>query len=958
MVSALQQRFDLRARFRSERLSPKPDPSPDPSVVEQPQEEQEPVLQTTPTAPADPSVQRRGELSAQIEEKKARIAEINARQAEIVAKRQNLRQGVDYFNAQGFRSVKGRLEKESRAILGEKDRLQEQVKNLQQARARDVSVGQVVSDKNRFEAQERSNAARQEKARIEAEKQAFIAGKPVQPGEKAPPPRKISAGIQPSQPTLTNRGGAPIIVRDPGQTAFQAIKAQGKTLPRVDFSQTQGAKQIKSVTPIQKVNVQTVSASGRSSVSDLSASQRDTARTIDGPIRRTGDADRVLVSNVSSVPSSKRFTPGGVISAGTNKPLKIFGVVPTGLTEDIFLQRLKFRQQNIAFLDNNPRKAAEADIKGSLAGARAAALFPVTKTGEFVEGLVQFAKSPVSSTKATLQAFGRDPAGVGGEFIGSALLFKGAFKTVGVAKDVSTVGVTAASTKFRPAIPSGVSGQTGALSTIENIPTSKGPVQIKIVGGIGSKTLPSETVSQQAGRAGTTVDAVSAARDLFVINRQVVVDKPLPTPSSPPLERSFFADPSARLRPSRLGLTQAEQRATLADIATGNFQLFRQRPQAVLFPETPVQAFPKSLADVQASLLANKPLTPAQQQRLLAFQLERSGQFKPVGFLSTEPEITLAPGEVIRVVPGQGAVTLLPRQGKSLPSVVDVFEARIVKPSDVRAGDTILAPKGTSVPAGVRRVSPRPAPKPLFPVSSALAAPAALAGTSAVSTTRSSFRPAIPSLINFSAPARAQGTSQPASGSAFQPAPGSPGAASPSTSPTGFSTFTSPRGTSPVGGSPAGSARGVSPVTSAPRPPVTLFTPPKPPKLPKPRTDSGRLTRGFKAFARVRGEFEPVSGALSRQRAFLEGFKFVDTTPSATFELRPTDELVSDDPVASSEIGRALSQLRAPGRKGVQGSASSGLSRYVEKSRFRIDTPGEKERITFEGLRTLRGRRR
>ena len=137
------------------------------------------------------------------------------------------------------------------------------------------------------------------------------------------------------------------------------------------------------------------------------------------------------------------------------------------------------------------------------------------------------------------------------------------------------------------------------------------------------------------------------------------------------LERSFFADPNLRIRPSRLGISKNE--GSLIDLLSGNAKLKSNKPQILLFEDVKIQNLPKSLSDVKVALKSGRALTKSQTARLLQYQQKISGKFKPVGFVTRESEITLAPGEVIKRVKKVG-VTLV--DGKRVP----IISARVVKP--------------------------------------------------------------------------------------------------------------------------------------------------------------------------------------------------------------------------------------------------------------------------------------
>ncbi len=139
------------------------------------------------------------------------------------------------------------------------------------------------------------------------------------------------------------------------------------------------------------------------------------------------------------------------------------------------------------------------------------------------------------------------------------------------------------------------------------------------------------------------------------------------------LERSFFADPSgvARKRFLKIG---TEKEASLLDILSGDVTFKTSRPQLLVFEKVKVQAFPKTkiFKSITSKLKTGKTLTQAESTALLKFQLKKTGKFKPVGFQTSELEITLAPGEVVKKVKTV-AVTLI--NGKRVP----IIQAKVVK---------------------------------------------------------------------------------------------------------------------------------------------------------------------------------------------------------------------------------------------------------------------------------------
>ncbi|MFW6172441.1 MAG: hypothetical protein ACOC5T_01735, partial [Elusimicrobiota bacterium] len=219
--------------------------------------------------------------------------------------------------------------------------------------------------------------------------------------------------------------------------------------------------------------------------------------------------------------------------------------------------------------------------------------------------------------------------------------------------DIADIGRTRASLKFTPVT------KTDYFTKTLSVPskTTGDVINIKFAGSVKSI---SEDISTQASLAGQKVDAVSAARNLFgelkfkpkkgenIFGTKVVVDKPLLTPTSPPIERSLFADPRGRVRVSRLGVLDEPKKASFIDYAVGDVTFKRNKPQILLFEQAQIEKFPKNLLDVKTKLQTGQTLTSDELTKLQKFQLTPSGQFKPLGFISKEPEITLAPGELVK----------------------------------------------------------------------------------------------------------------------------------------------------------------------------------------------------------------------------------------------------------------------------------------------------------------------
>ncbi len=348
--------------------------------------------------------------------------------------------------------------------------------------------------------------------------------------------------------------------------------------------------------------------------------------------------------------------------------------------------RNKISEIEVQKLRAKPKERLKLDKELKLAGLELEKL-----SGEFVLGIVTLPSSlkRIIQNPKILQAIpaeikkeavgfgqilrtspGRAIARIGGEI----LILKGTGTALKIIGRLSGRLAARLNPKFR-----------GVKRTVINIPSGQGGkkiIDIKI-GGTVKKI--GEPLPKQAGLAGTRVIAVSAQADRLVnlLKTKRVVRKPIPGEpdlklitrrllrkfdrgiikrnelltlnqrirvetkgAGSLLERSFFADPRGRLRPSRLG-REAED-ASLLDILFGDVTFRTQKPQVLVFEDVKIQKFPKSLKDVENKLKAGKTLTKEEANRLLQFQLKKSGDFKPIGALTREPEITLAPGEIVK----------------------------------------------------------------------------------------------------------------------------------------------------------------------------------------------------------------------------------------------------------------------------------------------------------------------
>lgn len=338
-------------------------------------------------------------------------------------------------------------------------------------------------------------------------------------------------------------------------------------------------------------------------------------------------------------------------------------VQPTGLGKVT-----RFFEVKRGELSTKAARGQEAGVGLSLlGGVGAGAVSSIAGTAQFAKSL--FTK-PVTTIKETgkgiLETGKRGLIGEGLTEVSSILRTEPGYAAGYILGEVAQAGV---GTKV-------IEIGTGALG---RIPTKLSPKYVKstpsgitlksgetlgFAGKVDDIAIP---VSRQVELAGTKVKPVSAARDLFgTLKKKIVVEKPLPTPTSPQLERAFFADPFGRVRKSRLGLVDDTAIAGVVDILSGDVTFKKPKPQIIKFGEQTLATFPEELSSIRAKLTKGQSLTPTEIAKLEKFQLTPTGEFKPLGFISKEPEVILAPGEIIRKT-GTEAVTLI--EGRRVPII-------------------------------------------------------------------------------------------------------------------------------------------------------------------------------------------------------------------------------------------------------------------------------------------------
>jgi len=204
--------------------------------------------------------------------------------------------------------------------------------------------------------------------------------------------------------------------------------------------------------------------------------------------------------------------------------------------------------------------------------------------------------------------------------------------------------------------------------------------------------------AEQAVFIDTTGDVISAQRGLFKnqmfnnYKQDILVNKPN-FDGSDSLEASFFASPpditsgNPQLRASRLGL-YSDSRASFEDVLSGNVQIGKGKPQAVLFPDAKIADIPDNLKGIFAKAKAGDKTAEADfLKQYKEYQMKPTGEFKPFGYGGGEAELTLSPQEIISGE-GQAGVTLINNQR------VSIIKAKVKQASPELAELQIKATKG------------------------------------------------------------------------------------------------------------------------------------------------------------------------------------------------------------------------------------------------------------------------
>ena len=378
------------------------------------------------------------------------------------------------------------------------------------------------------------------------------------------------------------------------------------------------------------------------------------------------------------------------------------------------------------------RLRGKGDLKGELELAGLTASGVVIGTGLALTQLPQLPGAALSFTKKVI----KDPASLreipeaikrgGAEFgqllrisptealvkIGSEILImKGIGKALKITGRLTSRIATRLSPKFRGvakraiSIPSLQKGKTLTIKVSSKLGRGRIPEQLKFA---GKRTT---AVSAQANRLVNFIKTGKiirkpipneakltkvtkkllkkfdkgkiTAKELVRLDRRIRVEA-----KKGLLERSFFADPDAVVRKRFLRLG-TEKEASLLDTLSGDVTFKTSKPQILIFEDIKVQAFPKTkiFKTITKKLKTGKVLTQKESGALVKFQLKKTGKFKPLGFQTTEKEITLSPGEMIKKQKTV-AVTLI--NGKRVP----IVRAVVVKAKPVTKKLLSKAKKG------------------------------------------------------------------------------------------------------------------------------------------------------------------------------------------------------------------------------------------------------------------------
>ncbi len=324
-------------------------------------------------------------------------------------------------------------------------------------------------------------------------------------------------------------------------------------------------------------------------------------------------------------------------------------------------------------------------VKSTALGLGIGALASVVKTGEFGVSLITEPTETVEKVVLGIPripeqlgklgaVIRREPAFVTGFVAGEIIQAKAIGKAVRKTGELAQRIRTEVSPTFRPLR---VERGKQFFEVPSDVPDEA--LRIKIAPPL--KRL-KEPIAKQIRLSGKEVEAVSAQTLKRALGKEGF--------EFGKLKRELFFDPRGRLRVSRLGLGELQKEAKLLDVLSGDVTFRAGKRAALIFEKAPVEKLPFSLRDIDISLRRGRGLTPSQARRLKLFQDIPTGKFKPIGFLSTEPEVTLPAGEIIKFERGLGATIIKGKRVELIrPSIVTPTKQakQILKVSTISAKD-------------------------------------------------------------------------------------------------------------------------------------------------------------------------------------------------------------------------------------------------------------------------------
>lgn len=522
----------------------------------------------------------------------------------------------------------------------------------------------------------------------------------------------LPGGVSPSSSKSSSSSGSSSSSKSTSSSSSSSKSSSSSSSSR--SSGSSGSSSIFKTSPTYDTATQTYTdSSGNKMSMSLSNALKSGATLINS---RTGSSSSGSSSSGSSAASS-----GMVIDSRTGKP---YGTVtayqrPKGgflgeltklepLSQKISSQRELIRTEKYRSKTGNTSALKELELLG-LAAAQTGVNFlrDFVDTPETAYKILRnpsVLKNLPSELEKSGAEFGevlRVSPGEGIVRVGTEILL---LKGTGTALNKLSRASTKTITKLNPRYV----GEAKVGKTLK-IKTGGGKtVNLKVVG-----KIPKETLKSQISKAGRKLNAISSQADELLssikgILKGKTIRKPIPNEASLStatkkllkqfdegtitsknlvklndalkkqgvkglLERSFFADPTGKIRPSRLGVTKTGK-SSILDYFTEDITFKKAKPQILLFEDVKVSSLPKALKSVGNKLKRGAALTKKEADALLKFQLKKSGKFKPIGFISGESEITLAPGEILKRVKKVG-VTIA--EGKRIP----IVKAEVFKPT-------------------------------------------------------------------------------------------------------------------------------------------------------------------------------------------------------------------------------------------------------------------------------------